>query len=81
MATRDEIKQLSPSELRSHLADALGDGVSLSVIDALEEQRLSGACFLTLTDQDLREVTTTLGDRVALREYINSFTVASAKVC
>ena len=45
MATlsRDEIKKLSPSELCSHLVDALGDGVSGSVLDTLEEQGLSGS--------------------------------------
>lgn len=82
MATlsRDEIKKLSPSELCSHLVDALGDGVSGSVLDTLEEQGLSGEFFLELAEDDLRELAPRMGDRMALRRYINSFKVASAKV-
>lgn len=77
--TQDEMKKLSPSELCSHLIDALGDSVSGSVLDSLEEQRVSGASFLNLRDEDLREVASLLGDRVTLRNYIDSFK-ASTKV-
>ena len=77
--TQDEMKKLSPSELCSHLIDALGDSVSGSVLDSLEEQRVSGASFLELRDEDLREVASLLGDRVTLRNYIDSFK-ASTKV-
>lgn len=70
--TQDEMKKLSPSELCSHLIDALGDSVSGSVLDSLEEQRVSGASFLELRDEDLREVASLLGDRVTLRNYIDS---------
>ena len=67
-----EMKKLSPSELCSHLIDSLGDSVSGSVLDSLEEQRVSGASFLELRDEDLREVASLLGDRVTLRNYIDS---------
>ena len=70
--TQDKMKKLSPSELCSHLIDALGDSVSGSVLDSLEEQRVSGASFLELRDEDLREVASLLGDRVTLRNYIDS---------
>ena len=70
--TQDEMKKLSPNELCSHLIDALGDSVSGSVLDSLEEQRVSGASFLELRDEDLREVASLLGDRVTLRNYIDS---------
>ena len=78
--TRDEIKKLSPSELCSHLVDVLGDTVSGSALDTLEEQGLSGDLFLELTEDDLRELTGRMADRMALRRYVNSFKVASAKV-
>ena len=74
------LSQISPSELCSHLVDALGDGVSGSVLYTLEEQGLSGEFFLELTEDDLRELAPRMGDRMALRCYINSFKVASAKV-
>ena len=77
--TQDEMKKLSPSELCSHLIEALGDSVNGSVLDSLEEQRVSGVSFLELCDKDLREVASLLGDRVTLRNYINSFN-ASTKV-
>ena len=77
--TQDEMKKLSPSELCSHLIDALGDSVSGSVLDSLEEQRVSGASFLNLCDEDLREVASLLRNRVTLRNYIDSFK-ASTKV-
>ena len=51
--TQDKMKKLSPSELCSHLIDALGDSVSGSVLDSLEEQRVSGASLLELRDEDL----------------------------
>ena len=72
--TQDEIKKLSSSELCSHLVDVLGDGViySGSVLDALEEQGLSG----DLTEDDLRG---SMEDRMTLRRYVNSFKVVSAK--
>ena len=68
---------LSPSELCSHLIDALGDSVSGSVLDSLEEHRVSGASFLELRDEDLREVASLLGDRVTLRNYIDSFNTST----
>ena len=89
--TQDEMKKLSPSELCSHLIEALGDelcshliealgdSVNGSVLDSLEEQRVSGVSFLELCDKDRREVASLLGDRVTLRNYINSFN-ASTKV-
>lgn len=81
MATRDEIKKLSCSELHSHLMDVLGDDVSQSVFDTLKEERVSGQFFLEMGDDELREITTSrLGDRMALKHYINSFKMASTKV-
>ena len=55
----------------------LGDTVSGS---ALEEQGLSGDLFFELTEDDLRELADRMGDRMALRRYVNSFKVDSAKV-
>lgn len=75
--TQDEMKKRSPSELCSHLIDALGDSVSGSVLDSLEEQRVSGASFLELRDEDLREVASLLGDRVTLRNYVDSFNTST----
>ena len=80
MATRDEIKKLSCSELRSHLMDVLGDDVSPSVFDTLEEERVSGRSFLEMGDDELREIASHLGDRMTLKRYINSFKMASTKV-
>ena len=75
--TQDKMKKLSPSELCSHLIDALGDSVSGSVLDSLEEQRVSGPSLLELRDEDLQEVTSLLGDRVTLRNYIDSFNTST----
>ena len=44
-----------------------------SVLDSLEEQRVSGASFLNLHDEDLYEVASLLEDRIALKSYINGF--------
>ena len=76
--TQDEMKKLSPSELRSHLVDALGDDVSGSVLGAIVEHKLSGEFFLELTNDDLQELAPRMGDRTALRCYIKK--VASAEV-
>ena len=80
MATRDEIKKLSCSELHSHLMDVLGDCVNQSVFDTLKEERVSGRFFLEMGDDEIREITSRLGDRMALKHYINSFKMASTKV-
>ena len=76
--TQDKMKKLSPSELCSHLIDALGDSVVVQCW-TLKEQWVSGVSFLELCDEDLREVASLLGDRVTLRNYIDSFK-ASTKV-
>lgn len=75
--TQEDMKKLSPSELCSHLIDALGDRISGSVLDSLEEQRVSGASFLNLRDEDLYEVASHLGDRVTLRSYIDGFKIST----
>ena len=76
--TQDEMKKLSPSGLRSHLVDALGDDVSGSVLGAIEKHRISGELFLELTNDDLQELAPRMEDSMALRCYI--IKVASAKV-
>ena len=76
--TQDEMKKLSPSGLRSHLVDALGDDVSGSVLGAIEQHRISGKLFLELTNDDLQELAPRMEDSMALRRYI--IKVASAKV-
>ena len=43
------------------------------MLDSLEEQRVSGASFLNLPDEDLCEVASHLGDSMTLGSYIDSF--------
>lgn len=80
MATRDEIKKLSCRELHSHLMEVLGDDVSQSVFDTLEEEQVSGQSFLEMGDDKLQEIASHFGDRMTLKCYINSFKMASTKV-
>ena len=75
--TQENMKKLSPSELCSQLIDALGDSISGLVLDSLEEQRVSGASFLDLCDEDLYEVASLPGDRVTLRNYIDGFKIST----
>ena len=42
------------------------------MLDSLEEQRVSGASFLNLHDEDLYEVASLLEDRIALKSFKTS---------
>ena len=47
-------------------------GLNQSVVSVFEENKISGATFLQLTDDDLRELVPVMGYRVFIRQLLRS---------
>lgn len=71
MATRAEIESMNVQELKQFVSDN-GDFLQDS-LDNLEENRVSGKTFLTLDDDELREMFPRLGERKAFKNLINTY--------
>lgn len=59
--------QWDAEELRSYLLDI---GVHEDVVGNIIGNRVTGALFLQLNEDDLKELTPTIGDRIALRKVL-----------
>ena len=71
MATKEELEKFSCDELSDYLKKT--NQLSNSAIEILQENRVDGVIFLELTDNDLREIIPTLGDRKHLLKIIATY--------
>ena len=65
----ESLKILSVDELHDFLAEKL---ISSDVLASMENNGVTGAVFLELTDDDLKEMAPRMADRVALRRIQRS---------
>ena len=73
MATRGEILAFSCDQLYKWLLMVLKDKVGDEPIEGVKFQRINGALFLELSDDDLRELFPLIGERNAVQWQINRF--------
>ncbi len=70
MATRSQVERLDVRQLCDLLSEKLENDLSTS---ASEDNRVNGKSLLELTDAELAELAPLIGDRKAIRRFINSF--------
>ena len=73
MAARGEILTFSCDQLYEWLLTVLKDEVGDEPIEEVRFQRINGASFLELSDDDLRELFPLIGERKAVQRQINRF--------
>ena len=73
MATRREILTFSCDQLYEWLLTSLKDDVGDEPIEEVRCQRINGAAFLKLSDEDLRELFPLIGERKAVQRQIIRF--------
>lgn len=62
------IQSFSKDELTKYLEDK---GLEREVIDTIKKNRITGATFMELTPEHLKELLPVIGDRIALSKIIN----------
>ena len=74
MAYMTSLEDFTVDELEDYLEDK---GVSEDVVRNFGRNRISGAAFLRLTEDDLRELVPLIGERTSVRELLKQ----SKQVC
>ena len=69
MATREEISKLTIDELQA------------STLDCFSNNRIDGEAFLEITDAELKELVTPLGDRKKFMKLLASYTPRHTVSC
>ena len=77
MATRSELNQFSCDEM-CDLLTRKGE-IEDDTISVFRENRVTGRAFLELTDEDLKELVTRIGERKAVKRLLEGY--LSQKVC
>lgn len=75
METYEDIAKLSVTELADFLLLKLEGEVESPdiIISKLQDNKITGQLFLTLTQNELQELIPTIGDRRAVKTIIDSF--------
>ena len=81
MATRCEVEHLAVNELCDLLSQRLQDEVGEATLSAIRENRVNGRSLLELTERELAELVPLLGDRKAIKRFIDSYTPVRPEVC
>ena len=68
MANRSSLVDLTVDEFEEYLATK---GFSEDVVRNFGRNRVTGAAFLLLTEDDLRELVPLIGERTSIRELLN----------
>lgn len=68
---RDAIRKLSISELMQYLE---GKGVSSDALQCLQDNRVSGLALLLVSEEELKEMLATIGDRAIVRDLLRKVT-------
>ena len=63
---------LSPAALCRHLKERV-PSISKAILDCVMEHKIDGEVFLSLTDENLREIAPLLGDRLKIKRVISTF--------
>lgn len=79
MATREEISKLMIDELQVFLEEHVY--LCVSTLDCFSNNQIDGEAFLEITDAELREVVTPLGDRKKLMKLLVSYTPTHTVSC
>ena len=78
MATRKDFECFDCDNLVKQLSSMLPGEVSSETLDELKRHRVTGRSFLELNDEELREVTSLLGERKALKRVIVYYTTGDS---
>ena len=78
MATREEILKFTAKELQDFLEKQFD--LCEQTLESFSRNRVDGESFLELSEVDLRELVTPLGDRKKIQKLLSSYT-AKQRVC
>ena len=73
MATRAEVIKLSCDEVCEFLSRRLSEEVESDSIESFRENRVNGKALLELTEDDVRELVSPLGERKAIMRLLRSY--------
>ena len=71
------LEYLTIDEFAEHLVE---EGIEDEVVKTFEENRFSGAVFLQLQEDDLKELVPVIGDRVKVRQLLREATQVGSSV-
>lgn len=76
MASRKELQNFTVEELQQFLSQSLD--LCSETLDNFVNNRVDGESFLELSEAELRELITPLGDRKKIQKLLSSYTLIKA---
>lgn len=76
MASRKELQNFTVEELQQFLSQSLD--LCSETLDNFVNNRVDGESFLELSEAELRELITPLGDRKKIQKLLSSYTLTKA---
>lgn len=80
MTTRNDVEKLAVEDLCELLSRCYREEIGEETIEAIRANRMSGRSLLELTEKELAELVPLLGDRKAVRCFIDSYSLSAADV-
>ena len=79
MTTRQEVHKLTSHELQEFLKQELD--LCYQTVESFTTNRIDGESFLELSETDLRELVTPLGDRKKIQKLMSSYALKQMVIC
>jgi len=65
---------------KSALSKGLNEDIVSAGVSAVYDNRITGALFVSLTENDIKEPSSTIGDRIALRNILDEIHKVSKRL-